>query len=114
MERLHEATQLLGNFCLYPRVATGEAPLSSFGVRERQTTLGRLIATQLRRWHHADLCMWPGRHIIGHKQYPLGFTLSDLLTEFPPPPPPTFSNPTSSFSSSLSSTTRPSPLTTTS
>jgi hypothetical protein len=83
VDRVALEGKLLNEFRLYPAPSAGQPLLSSRHVKEGQTTLGRLIASMLRRWFNSDLCLWHAGNIRGNRDYTNGMLVGDLDIEFP-------------------------------
>ncbi|RYZ66745.1 MAG: hypothetical protein EOP08_04270 [Proteobacteria bacterium] len=77
LERVHA----LGSATL--RVLPPGEILSSVGTRVRQTTLGTLFASRIRRAMLADACVFNGGGIRGAREYTERFSFGDLETEVP-------------------------------
>lgn len=57
--------------------------LSSIGTRSRQTSIGTMFATRIRRALSADACVFNGGGIRGARAYQQRFSYGDLETEVP-------------------------------
>lgn len=65
------------------RVLAPDETLSSIGTRVRQTTLGTMFASRVRRALSADACVFNGGGIRGARDYAGRFSYGDLETEVP-------------------------------
>ncbi|MFO0556025.1 MAG: bifunctional metallophosphatase/5'-nucleotidase [Polyangiaceae bacterium] len=57
--------------------------LTSVGTRNRQTTVGAMLATRVREATGADVCVLNGGGVRGARSYRERFTFADLQTELP-------------------------------